>query len=70
MRIVAVILGVLAAAAGGVIAYRALYVWPHAAVVVTDTSVREVPDVVRAAGGLLLFLAGAALALFAALRRR
>lgn len=62
MRIVVVILGVFA--------YRALFVEPHAAVVITDASVREVPNVARAAGGLALLVAGAGAAFFAALRRR
>jgi len=70
VRVVALLLGLLVAAAGGVVAYRALFVEPHAAVVVTDRSVREVPDVARAAGGLALLAAGAGAALFAALRRR
>ncbi len=64
------IFGIVLAAAGGVLAYRSYFVEPRAAVVITETAVREVPDVARVAGGLALFAAGAALALFAALRRR
>ena len=70
MRIVFIILGVAVAAAGGAIAYRALFVEPHAAVVITDTSVRELPNMTRAAFGLVLLAAGVSVALFAALRRR
>ena len=70
MRIVVIILGVAAAAAGGVIAYRALFVEPHAAVVITNTSVRELPNMARVAVGLVLLAVGAGVALFAALRRR
>jgi hypothetical protein len=71
VRAVAVILlGVCVAAAGGAVAYRALFVEPHAAVVITDASVRELPDLWRVIGGLALLAAGAAVALFAALRRR
>lgn len=70
MRVVVLLLGLLVASAGGVVAYRALFVEPHAAVVITERSVREVPDVARAAGGLALLVAGACAALFAALRRR
>jgi len=70
VRIVVIILCVAAAAAGGVIAYRALFVEPHAAIVITDTSVRELPNMTRAAVGLVLLAAGAGVALFAALRRR
>jgi hypothetical protein len=63
-------LGILIAAVGGVIAYRAFFVEPHAAVIITETSVREAPNMARAAGGLVLLVAGASLALFATLRRR
>ena len=51
-------------------AYRALFVEPHAAVVVTERSVRELPDLARAVAGLVLLFAGTAAAIFAALRRR
>ena len=70
MRIVFLLLGLFVAAAGGVIAYRAFFVEPHAAVVITEASVREVPNVARVAGGLALLVAGAGMAFFAALRRR
>ena len=70
MRIVVIILGVAVAAAGGVIAYRSFFVEPHAAVVITNTSVRELPNMTRVVGGLVLLAAGAGVALFAALRRR
>ena len=70
MRVALVIFGVVLAAAGGVLAYRSYFLGPSAAVVITDTTVREVPNMARVTGGLLLLLAGTALALFAALRRR
>lgn len=70
MRAGVLLLGILFASAGGVMAYRALFVEPHAAVVVTERGVRELPDLARAAGGLVLLFAGAAAAIFAALRRR
>jgi hypothetical protein len=70
VRIALVILGILTAAAGGVLAYRSFFVDPHTAVIITDTSVREVPNLARTAGGLALLAAGACLALFASLRRR
>ncbi len=70
MRIVLLLLGLLVASAGGVIAYRALFVEPHAAVVITEKSVRELPDVARVVAGLVLLVAGACAAFFAALRRR
>jgi hypothetical protein len=58
------------ATVGGVITYRALYVEPKSAVVITDTDVRELPNYTRVVGGALLFVAGTALALFAATRKR
>ena len=70
MRVALVIFGVVLAAAGGVLAYRSYFVEPSAAVVITDTAVREVPNMARVAVGLLLLAAGAALALSAALRRK
>jgi len=70
VRIVLLLLGLLVASAGGVIAYRALFVEPHAAVVITEKSVRELPDVARVVAGLALLVAGACASFFAALRRR
>ena len=70
MRLFLVIFGVVLAAAGGVLAYRSYFVEPSAAVVITETAVREVPNMARVAVGLLLLAAGAALALASALRRR
>ena len=70
LRVALVIFGIVLAAAGGVLAYRSYFVEPSAAVVITGTSVREVPNMARVAAGLLLLAAGAALALSAALRRR
>ena len=70
MRVALIIFGVVLAAVGGVLAYRSYFIEPHTAVVITETTVREVPNTARVAGGLVLLAAGAALALFAALRRR
>jgi hypothetical protein len=70
VRVFLVIFGIVLAAAGGVLAYRSYFLEPGAAVVVTDTAVREVPNMARVVVGLLLLAAGAALALSAALRRR
>ncbi len=70
MRIVAIIIGVVLAALGGVIAYRAAFLEPNAAIVVTDRGVREVPDMLRIVGGIALLLVGAATAFFAARRTR
>jgi hypothetical protein len=70
VRIALVIIGVTLAAVGGVLAYRSFFVEPDAVIVISDTQVREVPNMARVAGGLLLLFAGAAVAFFAALRRR
>ncbi len=70
MRIVAIIIGVVLAALGGVIAYRAAFLEPNAAVVVTDRDVREVPDMLRLVGGISQHLAGTATAFCAAHRTR
>ena len=70
MRVFLLILGIVLAAVGGVLAYRSYFVEPSAAVVITGTTVRELPNMTRVTLGLLLLLAGTALALAAALRRR
>jgi hypothetical protein len=70
LRIFLIIFGVLLAAAGGVLAYRSYFLEPSAAVVITQTTVREVPNMTRVVGGLVLLGLGAAVAIFAALRRR
>ena len=69
MKALLLIVGILVATAGGVITYRALYVEPKSAVVVTETGIREIPNYARVVGGALLFVGGSALALFAATRK-
>lgn len=69
MRILVIIGGIALAAVGGTVAYRAFFIEPDAAIVITDSSVREVPNLARCVGGLVLLVAGAALAFFAARRR-
>ena len=69
MKALLLIVGILVATAGGVITYRALYVEPRSAVVITETGVRQIPNQARVVGGALLFVGGSALALFAATRR-
>ena len=68
MKTLLLIVGILIATAGGVITYRALYLEPKS-VVITDTSIRQIPNQARVAGGALLFVSGSALALFAATRK-
>ena len=70
MKVLLLIVGILVATAGGVIAYRALYVEPKSTVVITETEIKQLPNQARVVGGALLFVGGSALALFAATRRR
>jgi hypothetical protein len=58
------------AAVGGVIAYRALFLEPSAAVVITNTEIRELPNYTRVVGGIVLLIAGAAIAFFTAIRKK
>ena len=69
MKVALIILGLLLGAFGGVIAYRALYLEPPAAVVITNTDVREVPNTMRVVGGVVLMVGGATLAFLAARKR-
>ena len=69
MKALLLIVGILVATAGGVITYRALYVEPKSAVVITDSEIRELPNYTRVIGGALLFVGGSALALYAAVRK-
>ena len=70
MRVFLIIFGIALAAAGGVLAYRSYFIEPSAAVVITNTTVREEPNMARVFGGLLLLAVGAAVAIFATLRRK
>ena len=69
MKTFLLIVGILVATAGGVVTYRALYVEPKSGVVITDAGIRQIPNQARVVGGALLFVGGAALALFAATRK-
>lgn len=69
MRIIGLIIGILIAAVGGVIAYRALFLEPSTAVLVTNTDIREVPNTLRVTVGIIMLIAGMALAFFAARRK-
>jgi len=69
MKVLLLIVGVMLATVGGVITYRALYVDPTSAVIITDTDIRQLPNYARVVGGALLFVGGTALALFAAMRK-
>ena len=69
MKALLLIIGIMLATVGGVITYRALYVEPTSAVIITDTDIRQLPNYGRVVGGALLFVGGTALALFAATRK-
>jgi hypothetical protein len=69
VRIIGTIFGIVIAAIGGVIVYRALFLEPSSAVVITETDIREVPNTARVIGGIVLLAMGAAVAFFAARRR-
>jgi hypothetical protein len=70
MRIVAMVIGVVLAALSDVIAYRAAFLEPNAAVIITDRDMREVPDMLRLVGGIALLLVGTVTALVATRRTR
>ncbi|HJT65997.1 MAG TPA: hypothetical protein VJ749_06060 [Pyrinomonadaceae bacterium] len=69
MKALLLIIGIMLATAGGVLTYRALYVEPKSAVVITETDIRQLPNYTRVVSGALLFVGGTALALFAATRK-
>lgn len=50
--------------------YRAQYLEPTAAVVITNTEIREVPNTMKVIGGAAMFVGGATLAFLAARRKR
>jgi len=69
LRPVVIVVGIVIAAIGGVIAYRAFFLEPSAAVVISSEGVRELPDTFRVVGGIVLLIVGAAIAFAAALRK-
>lgn len=70
LRTIAIIFGIVLAAVGGVIAYRAFFLDPSAAVVISERGVRELPDMYRVVEGVVLFIVGAAIAFTAAVRKK
>jgi 4-amino-4-deoxy-L-arabinose transferase-like glycosyltransferase len=70
LKPILVIFGIVVAAVGGAIAYRALFLEPASAVLITNTEVRELPNYARVVGGVLLLIAGAAVAFFTAIRKK
>jgi len=69
MKALLLIVGIMLATVGGVITYRALYVDPKSGIVITETDIRQLPNYTRVVGGALLFVGGAALALYVAVRK-
>ena len=70
LRAIFVVFGIVIAAVGGVVAYRAYFLEPSSAVLITNTEVREFPNTFRVVGGIVLLIVGAALAYAAALRKK
>lgn len=70
MRAAIIIVGLFIATAGGVIAFRALYLEPTSTVVITSDEIRELPNYTRVVGGALMLLVGAAAAYLAATRMK
>jgi hypothetical protein len=70
LRATLVVFGIVIAAVGGVVAYRAYFLEPTAAIIITNTDVRELPNTFRIVGGVVLVVVGAAIAYTAALRKK
>ncbi len=70
LRAIAIILGIVLAAVGGVIAYRAYFLEPSAEFLISSKGVRELPDTYRTIEGIALLIVGAVMAFFAARRKR
>jgi hypothetical protein len=68
LRAVAIIFGIILGAIGGVIAYRAFFLEPSVAVVISNEGVGELPDTFRIIEGIVLLIVGAAIAFIAAVR--
>ena len=69
LRSIVIIFGIVLAAVGGVIAYRAFFVDPSAAVVISNEAIRQLPNTRNVAEGVVLFIVGAGVAFMAALRK-
>jgi hypothetical protein len=69
-RATIILVGLALATAGGVVAYRAAFVEPSTAIVISEEGIDEQPNMPRIVGGLACLLLGAGLAFYAARRRR
>lgn len=70
LRILSIILGTVIAAYGGVLLYRALFVEPPSAIVISGEGIRQIQNTSRVLGGLALLLLGAMLAFTGTLRMK
>ena len=70
LRAIAIIVGVILAAIGGVIAYRALFLEPSSAVIITNAEIRQIPNTFRVVGGIALLVTGGCLAFLAGRKRK
>ena len=72
MRILAILLGIALAAAGGAIAYRSAFINPHATLIISETNAqtRELPNMLRLSSGIALLILGALIAFYSARRPR
>ena len=68
-RAFAIVFGIVLAAVGGVIAYRAVYVDPSAAVLISNEAVRQLPNTLNVVEGIVLLIVGAAIAFASAVRK-
>jgi hypothetical protein len=69
LRPVAIVFGIVLGAVGGVIAYRAFFIEPSAAVVVSNEGVRQLPNTFSVIEGSVLLIVGAAIAFIAARKK-
>jgi hypothetical protein len=69
VRILLIIFGIVIAAVGGVVAYRAYFLAPAEAIVISESGVREIPDYFRIISGLILLVVGAAIAFTAGTKK-
>jgi hypothetical protein len=70
LRAIAIIVGIVLAAIGGVIAYRALFLEPSSAVIITNTEIRQIPNTSRVVGGIAMLVIGACVAFLAGRKRK
>lgn len=69
LRVILIIFGIVIAAVGGVVSYRAYFLAPPEAIVISESGVREVPDYFRVVSGLILLIVGAVIAFTSAAHR-